>query len=246
MRKTPKVTIIIPVYNAAPFLEECILSAAAQVYAGEIELIIVDNESTDNSLDVACRTTELLEVEYKLFSEPNKWSYTWFEPTRAALKCMAPDSEYFMFLGADDIIEDFFVANCMKILTSSSRIKALQSPINSVGAPELGQISHSYKSLKEFKSLCLSTCPVTTPSVVWHRSVYEGGLMHTHPGDLHGAEDYWMYCNQADKGLFIYPAPKWLGYNYRWNEGQATWGMHRDFPDMDHKIQTYWRERWKK
>lgn len=43
------VSIIIPVYNVEEYIEECLKSILAQTYK-DIELLIVDDGSTDNSL----------------------------------------------------------------------------------------------------------------------------------------------------------------------------------------------------
>lgn len=46
-----KVSVVVPVYNKAPFLEACFNSLFAQSYA-DFELIVVDDASTDDSLQV--------------------------------------------------------------------------------------------------------------------------------------------------------------------------------------------------
>ena len=45
----PRVSIIIPCYNAAPWIEETIRSALAQTHADR-EIIVIDDGSTDDSL----------------------------------------------------------------------------------------------------------------------------------------------------------------------------------------------------
>ena len=50
-----KVSIVIPVYNAEKYLEECVVSAAGQKETGEV--ILVEDNSPDGSLDV-CRLLE--------------------------------------------------------------------------------------------------------------------------------------------------------------------------------------------
>ncbi|MGV3587894.1 MAG: glycosyltransferase family 2 protein [Adhaeribacter sp.] len=51
MRVSPKVSVLIPTYNSAHFLDEAIQSVLNQTYT-DFELIIVDNCSTDNSEQV--------------------------------------------------------------------------------------------------------------------------------------------------------------------------------------------------
>jgi len=47
----PKVTIIIPCYNAEKYIEKCIRSAMSQTYEN-VEVIFIDNDSADDSLEI--------------------------------------------------------------------------------------------------------------------------------------------------------------------------------------------------
>ena len=49
----PSVTVVMPCYNAAPFLADAIASIHAQRYAGALEILVVDDGSTDDSVRVA-------------------------------------------------------------------------------------------------------------------------------------------------------------------------------------------------
>lgn len=55
MIKIMKVSIIVPVYNVEPYIEDCLKSVGMQQYDGEIECIVVDDCGTDKSIDIARR-----------------------------------------------------------------------------------------------------------------------------------------------------------------------------------------------
>ncbi|MDJ0678005.1 MAG: glycosyltransferase [Calothrix sp. MO_167.B42] len=66
LSKTPLVSIIIPCYNAGARLEACLQSCLQQIYP-HLEIIVVDNNSTDNSVEIAnsvasttCHTVSIL------------------------------------------------------------------------------------------------------------------------------------------------------------------------------------------
>lgn len=50
----PTVSVLIPTYNYAHFLDETITSVLDQTYE-DYELIVVDNHSTDNTVEVVSR-----------------------------------------------------------------------------------------------------------------------------------------------------------------------------------------------
>ncbi|WP_400239102.1 glycosyltransferase family 2 protein [Methanomethylophilus alvi] len=50
---TPTVSVIVPIYNVEKYLPDCINSLKQQTLS-DIEIILVDDGSTDNSYDIAC------------------------------------------------------------------------------------------------------------------------------------------------------------------------------------------------
>ena len=64
INKVPKVSVIVPAYNAEKYLERCLNSIAAQTMS-EFECIIVDDGSTDKTAEIAKRFV-LKDTRFKL------------------------------------------------------------------------------------------------------------------------------------------------------------------------------------
>tara|TARA_A100001515_G_scaffold58747_1_gene46382 strand:- start:3025 stop:3765 length:741 start_codon:yes stop_codon:yes gene_type:complete len=238
----PKVSIIIPCYNAEELVGDSISSALNQTYEN-IEVIAVDNESTDATREAI---QNIKHEKLKTFSAENIYPFCWDEARTKGFE--EASGEYFFTLASDDIMSSNYIANCMKfILAGKGKIKAFQSNVKGFQGDITNitnEVKNSYKSLEEFKEISLERCPVSSPAVVYHRCLFEDGLLHTFPEKYSGAADYDLVCRLADSGVFIYPANRWLGYYYRWHPGQATWDMHKSEINYDKLIQEYWRTTW--
>ena len=249
----PKVSIVIPCYNAEKWIKQSVESALKQTYLN-IEVIFVDNESTDKSVEIVQEIHDAPDATgFEMSSAENIYPNCWDEARAEGFRLAT--GEYLFTLAADDYIDSNFIDNCMQYIlaakTKNVDILAFQSPILGLqGDSNLitGVINHNYPTsdLLFFKSLCLQKCPVTTPSVIFHRSLYENDMLETYPEKYGGAADYDLYCRLADNNVAIYPADRWLGYHYRWHEDQATWRVHEEKKekDYDKMIQEYWKEEW--
>ena len=239
-----KFTIIIPCYNAEEWIEECLFSALNQTYLN-LQVICVDNESTDGSYSII-QKVQSSNPQLIVSTAPNLFRYSWEEPVEKALEIA--DGDYFTILGADDFLDKDYVTKVVEILNQSgNKIKLLQTPIRGVqGALKTpsGDISHSYRNLREFKDLLLKGCPVTTPSMVYGMQLHDSGLIRWKSKEFLGAVDYELYFHLVDQQLFIYPYPEWIGYYYRWHSNQATWGMHKEPKNYDKLVINSWRKKW--
>lgn len=92
------ISIIVPVYNAGEYLEQCIISLINQTYEN-IEFIFVNGNSTDNSLDVLMKYSHIDE-RIKIVNKENEG----VSISRNIGLEMAV-GEYIMFVDADDWIE---------------------------------------------------------------------------------------------------------------------------------------------
>jgi glycosyltransferase involved in cell wall biosynthesis len=239
-----KFTIIIPCYNSEKWITQCVLSALKQTYKN-LEVIFVDNESTDGSVDLVKK----IQSEYSelmMSSAKNIYRHSYQEPVEEALRLASGD--YFTILGSDDYLDENYIQNIYNILSKTNKISIMQSPLYCVRESEnkvVNVIKHQYKSLSEFKEKLLQGCPVTTPSIVVKKKLYDDGKVKWRSDMYLGVSDYELYFSLADQNIFIYPFPKWLGYYYRWNDQQSTWGMHREETKYDVLIREEWQKRWK-
>lgn len=93
-----KVSVIIPVYNAQKYLRECLDSVINQTLK-EIEIICVDDGSTDDSLSIL-KEYEKKDSRVKVLQQQNK-----FAGVARNLGMKAATGKYFVFLDSDDFFE---------------------------------------------------------------------------------------------------------------------------------------------
>lgn len=100
----PKISVILPVYNLEKYLKDCLVSVIGQDYPN-IEIIVVDDGSTDGSKVIAEELLENSQKDYKIISRPNKGvSATRNDGIKAAT------GEWLVMIDADDVVEQNFVS----------------------------------------------------------------------------------------------------------------------------------------
>lgn len=107
------VSVIIPVYNAANYLRESIESVLCQTYS-DLEIIIVNDGSTDNSLEIA--ESYQNDSRVKIISSKNKGA-----ATARNIGIRNSNGAYFQFLDADDILPSNKIEEQMKVLDENSK-----------------------------------------------------------------------------------------------------------------------------
>ncbi len=92
MKNLPLVTVVIPVYNCAKYLTEALDSVFAQTYR-PIEVIVVDDGSTDDSADIVRNYPEV-----RYFYQSNQGV-----AVARNVAIAAAEGEFIAFIDADDI-----------------------------------------------------------------------------------------------------------------------------------------------
>lgn len=95
---TPKVSVILPVYNEEKYITQCLDSLCHQTLS-EIEIICVDDGSTDESLTIL-RNYEKLDDRIRVITQKNQYAGV---ARNNGMKCAT--GKYLLFLDSDDFVE---------------------------------------------------------------------------------------------------------------------------------------------
>lgn len=108
------VSVIIPVYNTEPFLDECLESVTGQTY-GELEIIVINDGSTDGSGDV-CKRWEKKDSRICYVEKENQG-----QGAARNLGIALATGDYIIFVDSDDYLDKQLVE---KVYNQISKEKA--------------------------------------------------------------------------------------------------------------------------
>ncbi|WP_380165802.1 glycosyltransferase family 2 protein [Jannaschia sp. R86511] len=139
MTTTPLVTVGLPVYNGARFLRAAIDSLLAQDLT-DFELLIADNGSTDDSVEIARAAAERDQRVVVHRSEQNRgaaWNYN-------RLVDLARGT-YFKWAAHDDLVEPTFLSRCVEVL--QERPEVVLAYTRAVDVDEQDDVVREYELL---------------------------------------------------------------------------------------------------
>lgn len=126
----PSVSIIVPIYNVEPYVEDCIRSVMRQTYTGPMECIIVDDCGTDNSMAVL----ERLISEYNC---PIAFKVLHHEHNRGLSAARntgmdAATGDYIFFLDSDDWLSEDCIEKLVSPIITEPAIEIVQGNIKRI------------------------------------------------------------------------------------------------------------------
>ena len=115
----PTVSVVIPCYNAAPFVRDAVATASSQTHR-PIEVICVDDGSTDGTLDVLRSLEREHQGWIRVFSQPNGG------PSAARNRGLsAARGDWIQFLDSDDLLQPTKLAHQIALLLTGGRTAGL-------------------------------------------------------------------------------------------------------------------------
>lgn len=212
MNSTPKVSVIIPAYNAENFIHQAIESVRRQTYS-DYEVIVVNDGSTDATgqiLDKLAREWDLLTVIH----QPNKGLAAARNKAISVMK-----GEYIALLDADDVWLPEKLVKCVSYLDLHPDIAIVYTPMDTMsvdGKPMQGhsKTCHSgWLTEKLFMSIF-----VHDPAAVFRKCVIEqcGGFEESLPVSV--GHEFWLRVStKFEFGLIDEPLAV-----RRWSELSVT------------------------
>ena len=117
---TPGVTIIIPCFNEEEWIDRTIVSCVNQDYpVDKLEVIVVDDASTDNSIEVIKDTVERLHLEAERFKSKERVKYVFQEKNLGKRDALARGAymakhELLVFVDSDSFLDPYAIRNLVQ------------------------------------------------------------------------------------------------------------------------------------
>jgi len=178
----PRLTVLMPTYNVAPWVDEAIQSVLNQTYH-DFELLVVDDASTDDTLN---RVRAIKDTRIRIASFPNNVGLA--ENLNRGLNII--DTELVARMDGDDIAEPDWLETGIKILDSHPEVGVCSFGFQFFGAKT--SLVRFPEHHEDSKAQMLFGCTVIVP--VFRRSVMVDNHLR-YGTSAFPAEDYMMWSD---------------------------------------------------
>lgn len=223
-----RLSVITPVYNGAAYLAESVESALGNGFP-ELEVLIVDDGSTDESRAVAQRLVEAHPEQVRLLTHPGGVNRGISASRNLALE--AARGEWIAFLDADDRWLPGHLADAVGILESDAEVAVVYGRVRHIDAagklleprvewgsgPGRGRVPEAFRRLLSGNFLALST------TVCRRESIRRAGSFDVDLG--FGYEDYMLWTKIACRDAIYYTDR--CTADYRMHPTSYTWNFSR-------------------
>jgi len=197
-KEIPKVSVILPFFNAESTLDRAIESIASQCLL-DFECILINNNSTDNSVDIAQKWTE---KDKRFILTHEKKQGVMFASNAGSVRARG---KYIARMDADD----FSYPNRLKLQSNfldenadygavAGLVKHISHSENTKGFARYVDWVNSVQTYREIKNRQFVESVIVNPSAMWRKEVAEKHGMYK-SGNF--PEDYEMWLRWLGKGV---------------------------------------------
>jgi len=203
--KKPKISVILPFYNAEATLERAIFSIADQTFT-DFECILIDNNSTDKSNTVAKRWANR-DKRFILITEKQQGVVF---ASNAGSKLAK--SKYIARMDADDWaypnklkLQVHFLDNHPDFGAVAGLAEHVPHNENTEGFSRFVEWSNSIQTFEEISNRRFIELPIVNPTAMWREEIAQKHGMYSQ-GDF--PEDYELWLRWLNEGVKIHKLPE--------------------------------------
>lgn len=186
----PLISIVVPIYNSATYLEYCIESLSNQTYEN-LEIILVNDGSTDGSLDI-CNRYKILDERIIIIDQKN-------EGVSSARNngINVAKGEFIGFVDSDDFIDKRMYEELFdKINLEKSQCAALINFTVKARSSECIELRSPISSHKAIEKLFLLQFPTSMCAYLYKAEIVKQTLVNT---EIQFFEDFYFNYNILKK-----------------------------------------------
>lgn len=231
---TPRVSIIIPVYNVEKYIVECLQSVANQTVAEKIDCIIVDDCGSDNSFAIATKWVKEYDseirgekVNFKLIQREKNGGLSAARNTGVN----EATGEYLYFLDSDDYLIPTAIETLLALADKHGGVDLLPAlyitdghKMEHFGAHSFPEFSNDRKLIKT-ALLDYDRIPVTAANRLVRREFFLEHDLWFKEGIIH-EDNYWTFFLAKHVKRMAFSPEKI--YYYRTTEGSITKAPNRE------------------
>ncbi|MFA9388367.1 MAG: glycosyltransferase family 2 protein [Prolixibacteraceae bacterium] len=213
--QAPKVSVVLPFYNAKQTLEKAVRSILNQTFH-DFELILVNNNSTDESNRISLLMASE-DGRIQVLQEPRQ-GVTFAANTGN----VAAKGQYIARMDADDFSHPARLEKQVELLdanpeigVTSCLVQHIGHQANTNGLYKFVEWTNSIQQADEIALNCFIEAPIINPTVLFRRE-----LLDLHGGYIHGdfPEDYEMWLRWINNGVKIQKVPEVL---FDWHDSDS-------------------------
>lgn len=227
----PKVSIVTPSYNQGQFLEETIRSVLLQGYPN-LEYIIIDGGSTDNSVEIIRKYEPWLTY---WVSESDKGQ------AEAINKGWAKTTgQILTWLNADDIYYPITLASMAKIFSIEKNAQLVYANVDVLN--EIGHVVDNFTARQfSFEEILCSYGFIPQQTAFFKRTAFDSEIeVNPH---LHYVMDFELWLRIVSRYAFYYVNNTWAGFRMSTNNKTIT---HSEYfwPEIVSVLSSPWLNEW--
>ncbi len=212
------ISIVIPVYNVEQYIERCLQSIINQSYK-DFEVILVNDGTKDQSIEIAERVLKESEVKWRVINKKNSG-----QGSSRDEGVRQSEGEYVIFVDADDVVSDDFLQKLINAFDdvtdftfcNYSFVKQQIPPVD-----DNEQID-TFDKRSLLESFMRRTVSFLLPSMLFKKSfLMDNGIFHN--PDIRFSEDQafiWKAIISCNKAVYLHK--KMYGYYLRNNSTMTS------------------------